>query len=104
MVLNICFWNGRRGRGGKDAGCLEDRETKTCQKEVENEGQKRQTQIDGASGSTQVQFYHAGEREERNRERETFKIPDNPSNLIMMKHFLIIAIHLHTHPGVDKIK
>lgn len=69
----MCSWyEGRGGRGGRgeDTGCLEDRETKKCQEEVESEGQTRQPQIDGASGSTQLQFDHAGGETGNKRERE----------------------------------
>lgn len=69
MVLSICSWNGGRGGGGKDTSCLEDGETKKCQKEVESEGQARQTQIDGANGWTQVLSSHAGGRRGSNRGR-----------------------------------
>lgn len=107
MVQSVCSWNGGGG-GGKDTGSLKDREAKKCQKEVEREGQTRQTQIDGARGSTQVQFPHAGGKtgnnnNNNNRETQTVK-PVIPSNLIMMKHFLIIAYHLRTHRAVDKKK
>lgn len=107
MVQSVCSWNGGEGGGGgKDTGGLEDREAKKCQKEVEREGQTRQTQIDGASGSTQVQFPHAGGKtgnNNNNRETQTVK-PVIPSNLIVMKHFLTIAYHLRTHRAVDKKK
>ena len=66
---SVCSWTGGRGGGGgKDAGCLEDRETEKCQKEVESEGQTRQAQIDGAGGMTQVLSDHAGGMRGNNRD------------------------------------
>ncbi len=97
----VCSWNGGRRRGGKDTGCLEDGETKNCQKEVESEGQTRQSEVDGASGSTQLQFNHAGGKRGNKTERDlNSKQTVNPCfhlTFIMMKHCLIIAFHLNTH-------
>lgn len=97
MALGVCSQSGgggRRRRGGKDTGCLEDRETKKCQKEVESQGQKRQTKIDGASGSTQVLSHHAGNQKGNNRVRyykskQTVELCQTLQ--IMMKDFLLVA-------------
>lgn len=56
-----------RGRGRwRDAGSLEDRETKKCQEEMKSKGHTCQAQIDGASGFTQVQFSHSEGKHDAN--------------------------------------
>lgn len=65
---------------------------------MESEGQTRQTQIDGASGSAQVQFSHAGGKTGNNRERETDRQTVKPYQPFIPDHneSLIIAYHMHT--------
>lgn len=97
MAPGVCSRNdggGRRG-GGKDTGCLEDRETKKCQKEVESKGQTRQTKIDGASGSTKVLSHHAGKQKGNNRVKhfKSKQTVEPCQTLQMMKDFLLIAFH-----------
>lgn len=110
-LQSFCFCRGGCGGVGEDTGRLEDGETKNCQEEVESEGQTRQNQIDGASGATPTLSDHAaGNKRDKQRERETFKIQTDRETLPSLQtwswwnRFWKLHLHLNTHAEVNKIR